>query len=135
MQVMSPSHGWRAAMRGGRLLFVIAALTMTTIVMADDGPPSQQTARQPPAPQPATAVVAPAEVTIANREIMTMRAEVYGATPADRAQAVQDRVAELVRRGGPAGRGLAGARRRCRGDADHGGAQPVGAAIGGLRLG
>lgn len=101
MQVMSPSHGWRAAMRGGPLLAVIVALAMTTIVMADEGPQSQQAARQPPAPQPPTAVVAPAEVTIANREIMTMRAEVYGATPADRAQAVQDRVAELVRRGGP----------------------------------
>ena len=95
---------WRyAAQRGLQLLAVVASLA---------GPPSaaaagEAQARQPPAPQasavpPEVSVAAlPARLKIANREITTLRADVYGATPADRVLAVQERIATLVQQGGP----------------------------------
>ena len=41
------------------------------------------------------------ELTVANRRIFTMRGHIAGVSPADRAWAVRQRVAELVARGGP----------------------------------
>ena len=43
----------------------------------------------------------PADVQIANRRIVTLRADVLGAPPADRAVAVQERIAAVVAEGGP----------------------------------
>jgi small-conductance mechanosensitive channel len=57
--------------------------------------------------EPATAVVAqpsvgePAELKIANRSVVTMRASVFGAVPAERAEASADRIHDLTRKGGP----------------------------------
>ena len=65
---------------------------------------------------PATAAVAPAasttaaagivvaeptELKIANRSIVTLRAGIFGATPTDRAEAIEDRIDSIVARGGP----------------------------------
>ena len=65
---------------------------------------------------PATAAVAPAasttaaagivvaeptELKIANRSIVTLRAGIFGATPTDRAKAIEARIDSIVARGGP----------------------------------
>jgi small-conductance mechanosensitive channel len=43
----------------------------------------------------------PAVVTVANRPITTLRAELLGASPEERAEAIEFRLAEIVKRGGP----------------------------------
>jgi small-conductance mechanosensitive channel len=60
----------------------------------------------PPAPAGASAPVAtdapePAELRIANRRIVTLRAESYGRPPGDRVMSIQSTVPSLVERGGP----------------------------------
>ena len=49
----------------------------------------------------ANAASAPAELTIANRTIFTLRGDVSGASPADRVKAIRIGVAALVEHGGP----------------------------------
>ena len=44
---------------------------------------------------------APAVVTVANRPIATIRAEAQGASPAERAEAIEFRLAEIIKHGGP----------------------------------
>ena len=45
--------------------------------------------------------VAPAELVVANRPITTLRAMAFGASPADRVEAITDGLAVLLERGGP----------------------------------
>ena len=45
--------------------------------------------------------VAPAELVVANRRITTLRAMAFGASPADRVEAITDGLAVLLERGGP----------------------------------
>ncbi len=45
--------------------------------------------------------VAPAELVVANRSITTLRAMAFGASPADRVEAISDGLAVLLERGGP----------------------------------
>ena len=54
-----------------------------------------------PATTTDTAPVEPAELVIANRPITTLRARVYGASPADRIDAIAEGLAVLLQRGGP----------------------------------
>ena len=93
--------------RRGALLKVgaccVLALLASTAVPAV---PSQGAANQAAMPAEAPAVPAevrspPADVQIANRHIVTLRADVLGAPPADRAVAVQERIAAVVAEGGP----------------------------------
>jgi small-conductance mechanosensitive channel len=49
----------------------------------------------------APAASVPALVTVANRPITTMRAELLGASPEERADGVDFRLAEIIKRGGP----------------------------------
>ena len=44
---------------------------------------------------------APAELRVANRVVSTMRADVFGATPAERAEAARERIGTIVEQGGP----------------------------------
>jgi len=93
--------------RRGALLKVgaccaIALLASTAVPAA----PSQGAANQAAMPAGAPSVPAevnspPADVHIANRRIVTLRADVLGAPPADRAVAVQERIAAVVAEGGP----------------------------------
>jgi small-conductance mechanosensitive channel len=101
MKDMAPWTWWHAARRGLQLVAVIVALAVPQRATAAEEPHSQPAARQPSAPQPAVSVATPAVLKIANREITTLRAEVYGASPADRVRAIQERVTTLVREGGP----------------------------------
>ncbi len=48
-----------------------------------------------------TEPVAPAELVVANRPITTLRAMAFGASPADRVEAITDGLAVLLERGGP----------------------------------
>jgi small-conductance mechanosensitive channel len=79
------------------------ALLASTLVPAA---PTQGAPNQAAGPAEAPAVPAevkspPADVQIANRRIVTLRADVLGAPPADRAVAVEERVAAVVEQGGP----------------------------------
>ena len=61
-------------------------------------------AQQVTAPATAAAPVSesePAELTIANRPIFTLRADAFGRPPRDRVAAIQPMVAALIERGGP----------------------------------
>ena len=51
------------------------------------------------APQPAA--YEPADLVIANRTVVTLRAPVFGATPSERVQSVEERVSAVVADGGP----------------------------------
>ena len=44
---------------------------------------------------------APAELKVANRVVATMRADVFGASPAERAEAARERIDSIVEQGGP----------------------------------
>ena len=79
------------------------ALLASTLVPAA---PTQGAPNQVAGPAEAPAVPAevkspPADVQIANRRIVTLRADVLGAPPADRAVAVEERIAAVVEQGGP----------------------------------
>jgi small-conductance mechanosensitive channel len=75
----------------------IAGLVALGIVVAS------QAATPPAAESPATEAEAgsPAQLTIANRPIITLRGSVYGAGPAERVRVISDGLAFLVQRGGP----------------------------------
>jgi small-conductance mechanosensitive channel len=51
--------------------------------------------------QPTLDAAEPAEIRIANRSVVTLRATVFGSVPTERADASTDRIQELTRRGGP----------------------------------
>ena len=58
----------------------------------------------PPAAGGAAIVVtgnAPAELKVANRVVSTMRADVFGVTPAERAEAARERIDSIIEQGGP----------------------------------
>ena len=50
---------------------------------------------------PASGPIAPADLVVANRPITTLRATAYGASPAERAEAVNEGLQALLARGGP----------------------------------
>ncbi len=87
-QVLVRSGGARAALA---CLMFLSVTAWTQPALAQGGE-----ARQDAAPG-ANAV----DLTIANRRIVTLRADVSGASPADRVLAIRERVDLLVERGGP----------------------------------
>jgi small-conductance mechanosensitive channel len=68
----------------------IAALAVVSGVWAADADPSATQATAP----------LPADVSVANRKILTLRAGAYGVTPAERASVVQRRIDDLIGEGG-----------------------------------
>jgi small-conductance mechanosensitive channel len=56
---------------------------------------------QPAAAQEDPVTYEPAELVITNRLITTLRAPVYGASPAERVEAIQDNLEVMLQRGGP----------------------------------
>jgi small-conductance mechanosensitive channel len=84
-----------SGLRAG-LLFAAASMALATPQAARAAEPT----RNAPAPAAAAASV-PAELVIANREIATLRAGVLGASPADRVEAVKERISAVLDQGGP----------------------------------
>jgi len=78
------------------LLGCIALLAMTAspAVRAADATPQ---APQPPATDP----VAPAMVRVANRDIVSLRGQILGVSPAERVEVVNERIASIAAEGGP----------------------------------
>jgi len=80
----------------------IALLASTAVLAAPSKGAANQAAMPAQAPSvPAEVKSPPADVQVANRRIVTLRADVLGAPPADRAVAVQERIAAVVADGGP----------------------------------
>jgi small-conductance mechanosensitive channel len=82
----------RARLRADVLaITAVAALAVTPGALA----------AAPVAESPVAATSAPATLEIANREIVSLRADVFGASPTERVQAIEERVAAVIERGGP----------------------------------
>jgi small-conductance mechanosensitive channel len=62
--------------------------------------PGARAAEPTVAPSP-PATAAPAQLKLANRSIVNLRAEVYGATAADRVRSIEERLVTVVAQGGP----------------------------------
>ena len=76
-----------------------AAAMLTLLLVLGSWWPRAQA--QTPEPTQGAKASEPAELLIANRPIVTLRATAYGASPADRVEAISDGVALLLDRGGP----------------------------------
>jgi small-conductance mechanosensitive channel len=98
------SHG-RQAIIGGRKWLAVALLAaalagaLPTPALAQAAPEAQSAASEEE--PPADAAVVPADLTIANRVIFTMRAGAADVTPAERARRVADGIRTVVSYGGP----------------------------------
>ena len=87
------------AVSGQRVAWRVMA---TMLVAVTCGSALQAAVPQTSAPPPVEyGASEPAELTIANRGILTLRGSVYGATPAERTRVIADAVGFLVVRGGP----------------------------------
>lgn len=64
-------------------------------------PASEAETPQLPTVSEGVAGARPAELKVANRSIVTLRAGFFGASPADRVEAIEERIEMLVARGGP----------------------------------
>jgi small-conductance mechanosensitive channel len=89
-------RGWVAA--------VMIASILVVLSLSAGGAASRASAAEPGKPTATselTVAMQPAELKVANRSIVTLRAALMGATPADRAAAIGERIDMLVARGGP----------------------------------
>lgn len=96
--VASRSSAWqRAGVQSVTVLIMLTALATGGDARAAE--PVEITPAAPPASS--SSIAAPAQLVIANRPIVTLRADVYGAPPHERVVAVEERVATVVDQGGP----------------------------------
>ena len=89
-------------LHAGRLSILVVLLAAPWVAGA--APAGLASAAAPVAAGAAAIVVSdnpPAELTVANRVVSTMRADVFGATPAERAEAARKRIDSIVEEGGP----------------------------------
>jgi small-conductance mechanosensitive channel len=96
--IASRSSTWQRV----RVLSAAALIMLTALAAGHDARAAESVENKPaaaPVTSPSTA--APAQLVIANRTIVTLRAEVHGASPHERAMAVEERVATVVDQGGP----------------------------------
>ena len=89
----------RIAGRWMPLLFLLALPAARAVDVAAPGAGS--TAPQSGGPMITVGDFEPAVLEVANREIVTLRADVFGATPAERVESVVERVGSVVAGGGP----------------------------------
>src|SRR5262245_50243086 len=82
---------------GTRLVCALAVLTLCTMSAAA---PAQPVSEPMTAAATMEATDAPADLVVANRQIVTLRGSVMGATPHDRVAAITDRLRALFDRGG-----------------------------------
>jgi small-conductance mechanosensitive channel len=80
---------------------LVAAPTQVRADTATGGAPSAATSAAPTAAGQQPDAKSPAELKVANRLIVTMRVDSLGMTPAERAEAVGNRLRDIVKRGGP----------------------------------
>jgi small-conductance mechanosensitive channel len=89
----------------GRRVGAVALAAMFLLVSASTGWAANPAATTAPQVAPALTegVVAaqPAELKVANRSIVTLRTGFFGASAADRVEAIEERIGSLVARGGP----------------------------------
>jgi small-conductance mechanosensitive channel len=89
-----------------RLLAALGACIVAASAHAAAGAVSGDQANSSAAPArsgstPVMGAIASAGLKVANRQVMTMRAEVLGATPAERVASVGYRLREIIKQGGP----------------------------------
>jgi small-conductance mechanosensitive channel len=82
---------------------VVAALLVVLSPLSTRAEALASEAEAPQQPTAGEGVVGarPAELKVANREIVTLRAGFFGASPADRVEAIGERIEMLIARGGP----------------------------------
>jgi len=78
----------------------VCALGVLTLSMASLAAPAQPAADPATAPAAAEPEGAPADLVVANRPIVTLRAPVLGASPGERVAAITERLDALLERGG-----------------------------------
>ena len=82
-------RGWAGSLLAWLALVLVAAWTPAVVAQGDVLPAARGVADEP------------AELTVANRRIYTLRADVAGATPAMRVVVIKDTLAGILARGGP----------------------------------
>ncbi len=89
----------------GRWSGTVVVAAMLVVVLATAGrAATQSTTTAATGPNPVAERVAaapPAELKIANRSIVTLRAGFFGVSPTDRVATITDRIDQLIARGGP----------------------------------
>jgi small-conductance mechanosensitive channel len=80
---------------------LLAALALCPAAQAEDAAAPAVAASAPFAGVPQGPAYEPAELVIANRTVVTLRAPALGATPAERVESVEERVSAVVSDGGP----------------------------------
>ena len=80
---------------------LLLGLALHPAAQAEDVAAPAVAAPVPGAPAPQVTNHTPADLEIANRKIVTLRAPVFGATPAERVESVEERINSVVAEGGP----------------------------------
>jgi len=102
-----PFARWHRRLRGlvpgvaAALLCALSSATVAAPASPATVPPGRTPAEMPAEAATGVATAEVADLEIANRHIVTLRAGFFGATPAERARAVEERISAVVEKGGP----------------------------------